>query len=213
MRLSLNVVNLRDARAGRDLDGRPGAESAKDCRLGRILINMERWRWLPEDLGEFYVWDNVPEFLTRVVKERQDHPHRQDHRRPADRGRRRSFSADMKMIVFHPSWGVPDGIKTKELAPLLRKSSGGGLLRHLRRRLSARPCSSAYELRAYATAARSIANSVDWGSVDIRRLQLPAAAGAEERARRREVHVPQQARRLHARHAGAEPVRQDRSAR
>ena len=32
-----------------------------------------------------------------------------------------------KTIVFHPSWGVPDGIKVKELAPILRKSSGGGL--------------------------------------------------------------------------------------
>ena len=30
---------------------------------------MERWRWLPEDPGKIYVWDNVPEALTRVVKD------------------------------------------------------------------------------------------------------------------------------------------------
>src|SRR5262249_30236151 len=33
----------------------PGRESADGTVLGRILVNMERWRWLPADLGEFYV--------------------------------------------------------------------------------------------------------------------------------------------------------------
>ncbi len=45
----------------------PGREGGA-VRLARILVNMERWRWLPADLGEFYVWNNVPEFLTRVVR-------------------------------------------------------------------------------------------------------------------------------------------------
>src|SRR4029077_6355803 len=97
----------------------PGRESAeRTLQLGRILVNMERWRWLPADLGEFYVWNNVPEFLTRVVKKGETiHSDRvvagqPDWATPA-------FSANMKMIVFHPSWGVPDGIKRKELLPLL----------------------------------------------------------------------------------------------
>ena len=34
----------------------------------RIIVNMERWRWMPEDMGEFYVWNNIPEFQSRVVK-------------------------------------------------------------------------------------------------------------------------------------------------
>src|SRR5262249_55702994 len=54
-----------DATAGVE----PSRESADGTvRLARILVNMERWRWLPMDLGEFHVWNNVPEFLTRVVK-------------------------------------------------------------------------------------------------------------------------------------------------
>lgn len=32
-----------------------------------IRVNMERWRWMPRDLGERYVVSNVPEYLTRVV--------------------------------------------------------------------------------------------------------------------------------------------------
>jgi len=34
-----------------------------------VLVNMERWRWLPEDLGSFYVTVNVPEFMLRVMAE------------------------------------------------------------------------------------------------------------------------------------------------
>jgi murein L,D-transpeptidase YcbB/YkuD len=32
-----------------------------------IRVNMERWRWMPRDLGQHYVVSNVPEYLTRVV--------------------------------------------------------------------------------------------------------------------------------------------------
>lgn len=32
-----------------------------------IRVNMERWRWMPRDLGQRYVVSNVPEYLTRVV--------------------------------------------------------------------------------------------------------------------------------------------------
>ncbi len=33
-----------------------------------IRANMERWRWTPRDLGDGYVVSNVPEYLTRVVR-------------------------------------------------------------------------------------------------------------------------------------------------
>lgn len=32
-----------------------------------IRVNMERWRWMPRDLGDRYVMSNVPEYLTRVI--------------------------------------------------------------------------------------------------------------------------------------------------
>ena len=33
----------------------------------RIRVNIERWRWMPRDLGDRYVVTNVPEYMTRVV--------------------------------------------------------------------------------------------------------------------------------------------------
>src|SRR5271163_5179893 len=32
-----------------------------------IIANMERWRWLPRDLGKAYVMVNIPEYILRVV--------------------------------------------------------------------------------------------------------------------------------------------------
>ena len=44
-------------------------EAANLAKQRLILLNMERWRWLPHTLGPFYVNVNVPEFMARVVKE------------------------------------------------------------------------------------------------------------------------------------------------
>jgi murein L,D-transpeptidase YcbB/YkuD len=92
----------------------------------RLIVNMERWRWLPEDLGEFYVWDNIPEFLTRIVKNG-----RVIHQAKIVVGKADTqttlFSASMRYVVFGPEWGVPDSIKVKELLPYLRQTDGGGL--------------------------------------------------------------------------------------
>jgi len=41
---------------------------ASPARINQILVNMERWRWLPHDLGPFYVAVNIPEFTLRVVQ-------------------------------------------------------------------------------------------------------------------------------------------------
>ena len=117
-----------------------------DAKIDRILINMERWRWVPADMGEFYVWDNVPEFLTRIVKSgKVIHTDEIIVGQPS--WPTPMFSADMKTIVFRPSWGVPDGIKTKELAPLLRKSSGGGLFGIFGGGYSAQAVLDAYDLQ------------------------------------------------------------------
>jgi L,D-transpeptidase YcbB len=169
------AVNIESARA--DLGGQPALQGESgDATIDRILINMERWRWVPSDLGEFYVWDNVPEFLTRIVKgNRVIHTDEIIVGQPSWPTPR--FSADMKTIVFRPSWGVPDGIKTKELAPLLRKSSGGGLFAIFGGGYSAQAVLDAYDLRAYVGGRQIDANSVDWGNVDIRRYNFQQPPG------------------------------------
>lgn len=157
---SLPWADDRDARASKPARARSGAE------IDRILVNMERWRWLPTDLGAFYVWNNVPEFLTRVVKDGKIvNSDRIVAGQPA--WPTPSFSADMKTIVFHPSWGVPDGIKRKELAPLLRKSSSGGLIGLFTGAPSSEAVLKGHDLRVYYKGRQIDPNQVDWSNANI----------------------------------------------
>jgi len=139
----------------------------------RLVLNMERWRWMPENLGDLHIWDNIPEYLTRVFKKGQ-----QVHAAKIIVGKPETqtviFSANMRYVVFHPEWGVPDSIKVKELAPYLRPSGGdffsifGGadtrvLQKHnLRVSYNGRPVDPA---------------GVNWGQVDVRRFTFIQPAG------------------------------------
>jgi L,D-transpeptidase YcbB len=159
------------------LNGQPKPEPVTaDSKIERILVNMERWRWLPEDLGKLYVWDNVPEALTRIVKDGKIiHTDKLVVGQPT--WPTPSFSADMKTVVFHPTWGVPDGIKAKELAPLLRKSSGGGIFGLFGGGYSADAVLDAYQLHAYVNGHQVDANSIDWSSIDIRSVAFQQPPG------------------------------------
>jgi murein L,D-transpeptidase YcbB/YkuD len=145
----------------------PGQESAdRALRLGRILVNMERWRWLPEDLGEFYVWNNVPEFLTRVVRKGETiHSDKVVAGQPE--WATPAFSAVMTMIVFHPSWGVPDGIKRKELLPLLRDSSRSDLIGLFTGAQSSRAVLEQHQLQVTYQGRPIDPDHVDWSNANI----------------------------------------------
>jgi murein L,D-transpeptidase YcbB/YkuD len=55
-------------RRGQDNDGVKAQANEADIRQ-RIIMNMERWRWMPAALGPLYVWSNTPEFMLYVVKD------------------------------------------------------------------------------------------------------------------------------------------------
>ena len=97
-------------------------ERPNEPDIRRLLVNMERWRWMPEDLGALYVWNNVPEFMLRVVKNGAP-IHVEKTLVGEPRYATLVFSADMDMIVFNPKWTVPETIIREDLLPKLRQRS------------------------------------------------------------------------------------------
>jgi len=83
---------------------------------------MERWRWMPEDLGPLYVWGNTPEFMLYVIKNGKtifaDKTQVGTSNDPTP-----VFSADMTTIVFNPEWIAPSSVLVKSLLPRLRKKN------------------------------------------------------------------------------------------
>ncbi|HMN37170.1 MAG TPA: L,D-transpeptidase family protein [Hyphomicrobium sp.] len=121
-----------------------------------LLANMEEWRWMPEDLGETYVWVNIPEFLVRVVKQGQI-----IHEERIVTGRYETqtpiFSHEMKTVVFQPTWNVPESIKVNELLPELR---------------AGRNPIAGQGLRVERNGRTVNARDVDWSRQDIRNYHI-----------------------------------------
>ena len=110
---------LLKARAPEEGAAKPAA-SDKDIK--RIVINMERWRWMPEDLGPVYVWNNSPEFMLYVVKDGKTIY--ADKTLVGTIGYATPvFTADMATVVFNPDWIAPETVVTENLLPPLREGN------------------------------------------------------------------------------------------
>jgi murein L,D-transpeptidase YcbB/YkuD len=102
-----------------------GSRPERDAAVQRLIVNMERWRWMPSSLGAYYVWNNVPAFTTRVVKDgksiyvEKSIVGQVKYATPI-------FSAHMSSIVFNPDWTVPDTIMIEDLQPRLRQRAPNG---------------------------------------------------------------------------------------
>ena len=85
-----------------------------------IIANMERWRWLPRDLGKSHVILNIPDFTLRVIRDGQLYwttkvvvgkPHT-----PTP-----LLSASMSYITVNPTWNVPPSIVYGEYVPAIQQ--------------------------------------------------------------------------------------------
>ncbi|MCX7982959.1 MAG: L,D-transpeptidase family protein, partial [Syntrophales bacterium] len=81
-----------------------------------LEINMERWRWLPDDFGSRYILTILPDLMLYVVDEgytvismktvigtpKQPSP---------------IFSGDLTYLELNPTWNIPPSIVAKEIIP------------------------------------------------------------------------------------------------
>jgi murein L,D-transpeptidase YcbB/YkuD len=86
--------------------------------IDTVLANLERWRWMPHDLGKDYVIVNLPDFTLRVF-----HDGRQIWMTRIVTGKPTMatpiMSAEMKYITVNPTWHVPPSIVMHEYLPAL----------------------------------------------------------------------------------------------
>lgn len=88
-----------------------------------ILINMEKWRWMPRDLGQFYVRVNIPNFTVDVYKDGTPvHSTRIVVGKPSQQTP--IFSDEIEYAVVNPAWNVPASITQNEMLPAARRNPG-----------------------------------------------------------------------------------------
>ncbi len=86
-----------------------------------IRANMDRWRWMPRQLGVKHVFANVPEYMIRVVTYGKTIA---TYRAIVGKmsSQTPSLMAPAIGIVVHPTWTIPSSLIKEEVGPLIARS-------------------------------------------------------------------------------------------
>ena len=121
------AVEHFQVRYGIDVDGIVGPETRAamnlpiEERIKQIQLNLERWRWLPQELGERYLMVNTAgyelvayehnkaQFITRVIAGTPDRS------TPAVAG-------PLQSIIINPYWYIPRSIAINDILPLQKRN-------------------------------------------------------------------------------------------
>jgi L,D-transpeptidase YcbB len=107
-------------------DGAVGATTLRELnhtlaeRIAELQLNLDRWRWLPNDLGERYVLVNIAGFELEVVDGGQVIETmnvvvgQQSTETPI-------FADSIRFVVVNPYWNVPDGIMERTIRPAMAR--------------------------------------------------------------------------------------------
>ena len=88
---------------------------------GTLIANMERWRWLPRDLGNDHVMVNVPDYTLSVMDNgKQIWRTRIVVGKPGEMATP-LLSETMKYLTVNPTWNVPPSIIRNEYLPALER--------------------------------------------------------------------------------------------
>ena len=88
--------------------------------MQQVAINLQRWRWMPDELGERHFFVNIPHF-TLIAREAGKPV--MDIRVVVGKPGNNTpiFSEEMETVVFSPYWNIPDSIAEDETAPAIAR--------------------------------------------------------------------------------------------
>jgi murein L,D-transpeptidase YcbB/YkuD len=92
-------------------------------RIRQVRINLERWRWMPDDLGDRHIVVNIPEFHLKAIEGSREVL---DIRAIVGRAGDETpvLSKEMTTVVFSPYWNIPETIATDETLPEIANDPG-----------------------------------------------------------------------------------------
>lgn len=113
---------LARQRTAMDAERDPTIRSQHAARIDQLRVNLERWRWLPHDLGERSVLANIASFDVTTFE--QETP-TSSYAAIFGMAQRQTpiFSDKIEYIVFNPWWEIPDSIARKDKLPNFQQNS------------------------------------------------------------------------------------------
>lgn len=124
-----NAVMRFQRRMGLKDSGKIDAATLKEInqpveyRIQQIMLNMERLRWVPEELEKDHLLINIPEYMLHVFENG-----RQVWAMNVVVGKTASqttiFKGNLSTIVLNPYWNIPQSIIRNEILPQLKRGTG-----------------------------------------------------------------------------------------
>jgi murein L,D-transpeptidase YcbB/YkuD len=90
-------------------------------RIEQIMANMERSRWLLNELKENYILVNIPEFKLHVI-EKNSLQWSMNVVVGKSQHKTAVFNGTINCVVFSPYWNIPSSIKKNEILPAIRRN-------------------------------------------------------------------------------------------
>lgn len=89
----------------------------------KLIVNLERWRWFPRNLGENYILVNIADFSLVAVK---DGDTIKQHKVVVGKNARKTpiLTSVLKTVVINPTWTVPPTILKNDLTPKASANRG-----------------------------------------------------------------------------------------
>ncbi len=110
-------------------DGRMGAQTAQRLnssdqdRFLQLAITLDRYKMLPAELPEKYVWVNIPAYQLTLVEDNQEvFRSRVVVGKPITRTP--VLTSAISQMITYPQWTIPTSIIAKEILPALKRDPG-----------------------------------------------------------------------------------------
>ncbi len=124
---TVNALKKFQSRHGLAADAKIGAGTiaslnfSKNQRKQQILVNLERWKWYPKQMGKEYLIINIPDYKLTLVNNNDT---LRTHRVIVGRAKRKTpvLSSKLTQVVFNPTWTVPPTILREDVIPAILKS-------------------------------------------------------------------------------------------
>ncbi|MCH9739782.1 MAG: L,D-transpeptidase family protein [Epsilonproteobacteria bacterium] len=118
------AVKKFQKRHGLEEDGIVGAGTRRamnetiQSKIQKVLLNIDRIKWLPRELKERYLIVNIPEYMLHYVEDETTKDNIAvivgDTKHPTP-----IFNENISYIVLNPYWKVPEGIVKREIVPAM----------------------------------------------------------------------------------------------
>ena len=89
-----------------------------ETRVGQVIATMERWRWLPDDLGDTHIVVNLPDYHLELVED-DIVTRRMKAIIGLDDRQTPLFSSALTWLEFNPTWTMPTSIAYRDYLPKL----------------------------------------------------------------------------------------------